>query len=107
MALDRNQVPAERKWRVEDIFESVDAWNATYAECEGELDFAALAVTGGPAGEPGVFCAPCGVCRQMLSEFCTPEMPVISGAVGKLQVYALGELLPLAFGPRDVLPDHT
>ena len=39
MALDRNQVPAERKWRVEDIFESVEAWNATYAECEGELDF--------------------------------------------------------------------
>ena len=39
MALDRNQVPAERKWRVEDIFESVDAWNATYAECEGEQDF--------------------------------------------------------------------
>ena len=39
MALDRNQVPAERKWRVEDIFENVEAWNATYAECEGELDF--------------------------------------------------------------------
>ena len=39
MAMDRNQVPAERKWRVEDIFESVDAWNAAYAECEGELDF--------------------------------------------------------------------
>ena len=39
MALDRNQVPVERKWRVEDIFESVEAWNALYAECEGELDF--------------------------------------------------------------------
>ena len=39
MALDRNQVPAERKWRVEDIFENVEAWNALYAECEGELDF--------------------------------------------------------------------
>ena len=39
MALDRNLVPAERKWRVEDIFESIEAWNATYAECEGELDF--------------------------------------------------------------------
>ena len=39
MAMDRNQVPAERKWRVEDIFESVDAWNEAYAECEGELDF--------------------------------------------------------------------
>lgn len=39
MALDRNQVPAERKWRVEDIFENVEAWNALYAECEGELNF--------------------------------------------------------------------
>ena len=39
MAMDRNQVPAERKWRVEDIFESIDAWNEAYAECEGELDF--------------------------------------------------------------------
>ena len=77
------------------------------AVSEGERDFAALAVTGGPAGKPGVFCAPCGVCRQMLSEFCTPEMPVILGAVDKLQVYTLGELLPLAFGPRNVLPDHA
>ena len=42
MAMARNQVPAERKWRVEDIFESVDAWNAAYAECEGELDFSAF-----------------------------------------------------------------
>ena len=39
MALDRNQVSAERKWRVEDIFKNVEAWNAMYAECEGELDF--------------------------------------------------------------------
>ena len=39
MAKDRNQVPANLKWRVEDIFESVEAWNALYAECEGELDF--------------------------------------------------------------------
>ena len=39
MAMDRNLVPAERKWRVEDIFENVDAWNATYAECESDLDF--------------------------------------------------------------------
>ena len=39
MAKDRSQVPAHLKWRVEDIFESVEAWNALYAECEGELDF--------------------------------------------------------------------
>ncbi len=39
MALDRNTVPAARKWRVEDIFATMDDWNATYAACEGELDF--------------------------------------------------------------------
>lgn len=39
MAMDRSLVPADRKWRVEDIFESVEAWEAMYAECEGELDF--------------------------------------------------------------------
>ncbi len=39
MSKDRSTVPAERKWRVEDIFETVDAWHALYAECEGELDF--------------------------------------------------------------------
>ncbi len=42
MSIDRNQVPAARKWRVEDIFETVDAWHATYAECEGMLDFSAF-----------------------------------------------------------------
>ena len=41
MAKDRSQVPAHLKWRVEDIFESVEAWNALYAEVEGELDFSA------------------------------------------------------------------
>ena len=41
MAKDRSQVPAHLKWRVEDIFESVEAWNALYAEVEGDLDFSA------------------------------------------------------------------
>ncbi len=39
MAKDRNDVPVSRKWRVEDIFATPDDWNATYAACEGELDF--------------------------------------------------------------------
>lgn len=42
MAKDRNQVPAHLKWRVEDIFATVDDWNAMYAECEGELDFSSF-----------------------------------------------------------------
>lgn len=39
MAKARNLVPANLKWRVEDIFASTDDWNTLYAECEGELDF--------------------------------------------------------------------
>ncbi len=67
------------------------------AVSEGERSFAALAVTGAPQGEPGRFCAPCGVCRQMLAEFCTPDMPVVLGGECDMHLYTLGELLPLAF----------
>ena len=39
MAKNRCDVPENLKWRLEDIFESVDDWNKTYAEVEGKLDF--------------------------------------------------------------------
>ena len=39
MAKERDQVPANLKWRVEDIFESVDAWNAAYDAVTERLDF--------------------------------------------------------------------
>ncbi len=39
MAKDRNSIPECRRWRVEDIFESIEAWEATYAACEALLDF--------------------------------------------------------------------
>ncbi len=42
MSKDRNTVPANRQWCVEDIFESVEAWEAMYAACESELDFSAF-----------------------------------------------------------------
>jgi cytidine deaminase len=77
------------------------------AVSEGERDFAALAVTGGAAARAGIFCPPCGVCRQMLSEFCPPEMPILLGSVDRWQAYTLGELLPLSFGASDVIPPHT
>ena len=41
MSKDRSTIPAELKWRVEDIFETVDEWHALYAACEGETDFSA------------------------------------------------------------------
>ena len=39
MSKDRNTLPASRKWRVEDIFPSVEAWEEMYAACESEVDF--------------------------------------------------------------------
>ncbi len=72
------------------------------AVSEGEREFAAIAVAGGPEGqEPDGFCPPCGVCRQALAEFCAGEMPVILvKSLEETEVYRLEELFPLAFSMR-------
>ena len=66
---------------------------------EGERQFDALAIVWD--GEtPAV---PCGVCRQVLAEFCDPEMPVIcANRKGEYKLVAMGDLLPDAFLPRDL-----
>ncbi len=72
------------------------------AVSEGEREFAAIAVAGGPEGrEPDGFFPPCGVCRQALAEFCAGEMPVILVKNSEeTEVYRLKELFPLAFSLR-------
>ena len=72
------------------------------AVSEREKEFAAIAVIGGPAGEKGRFCAPCGVCRQVLREFCTPDFRILLGNVGEVQAYTLADLLPTSFAPSDL-----
>ena len=72
---------------------------------DGHRDFAAIAIVGGPAGEPPTApCAPCGVCRQVMMEFCDPETFQIILATGKdhYDVFTLRELLPLGFGPANL-----
>ena len=64
---------------------------------EGEREFSAIAVTGGAGDSIDPACTPCGVCRQVLAEFCDPAMPVILGTPDCLRVLTLGELLPFAF----------
>lgn len=69
------------------------------AVSEGERKFAAIAV----AGDAQDYTAPCGVCRQVLLEFCDTEFWVLM--VGKGEDYkkmSLGELLPEAFSRRDL-----
>lgn len=63
------------------------------AVSDGEREFSAIAVVGDRAP-----CSPCGVCRQVLSEFCSEDFPVIvEDGDGAPLTYTLGELLPMAF----------
>ncbi len=69
------------------------------AVSEGCRDFAAIAVVGGGEGKPPAWCYPCGVCRQVMAEFCTPDsFKIICARSGKeYRIYTLGELLPEMF----------
>ena len=71
---------------------------------DGHRDFAAIAVCGGKDGViTGAF-PPCGVCRQVMREFCDPEKFQIILATSKEQyeIFTLKELLPLGFGPNNL-----
>lgn len=70
---------------------------------EGKRDFTAIAVAGGKEDcAPDADVAPCGVCRQVMMEFCSEKsFDIIAGdSVENHKVYRLGEILPLGFGPR-------
>jgi cytidine deaminase len=70
------------------------------AVSEGERSFWAIAIAGGPKGRDELdFCAPCGVCRQVMMEFCDPKefQIILAKSVDAYKVYRLEELLPLGF----------
>lgn len=75
------------------------------AVSEGELDFDAIAIVGGPE-EEGIkdFCAPCGVCRQVMLEFCIPETfeIILAKSPEEIRTYTLAELMPLSFSAKDL-----
>ena len=72
------------------------------AVSEGERDFKAIAIVGGKEGEEPRFCAPCGVCRQVIAEFCKKDFKIILGNEKKHEVYTLESLLPFAFTEEDL-----
>lgn len=99
------------------IFEGCNIENAAYgpsncaertaifkAVSEGYKDFEAIAIVGGPENpethkvELNQFCPPCGVCRQVLSEFCKKDFKIILAIdINNYKIYSLEELLPLSF----------
>ena len=76
------------------------------AVSEGEKDFAAIAIVGGPADNNElIICPPCGVCRQVINEFADcEEFDIVLGTnkPEDMRVFKLKELLPLGFGPGDL-----
>ena len=72
------------------------------AVSEGEREFTAIAVVGGKDEEIAPMCAPCGVCRQVLAEFCDKDFRIVLGTPDNVQVFTLAELLPLSFGKGDL-----
>lgn len=71
------------------------------AVSEGEKEFEAIAVCGGNKDEIEGGFPPCGVCRQVLREFCSPDdfQVYLIGAGGAYKTVTLSELLPYGFGP--------
>jgi len=72
---------------------------------EGERDFDRIAVVGAPEGvEADMPTAPCGVCRQVMMEFCDPDSfrILLVSSASEYTVYTLKELLPLGFGPENI-----
>lgn len=76
------------------------------AVSEGKRKFTSIAIVGARQGENPAgdsICTPCGVCRQVMGEFCEAESFSIYVTDGqKLYCYTLEELLPLAFGPTQL-----
>lgn len=73
------------------------------AVSEGERQFRAIAVVGGKEGAPEGFFPPCGVCRQVMREFCAGDFLIhLQGPDGAVKTMTLAELLPQSFGPENV-----
>lgn len=99
------------------VWQGCNIENAAYTPCncaertaffkavsEGVYDFEAIAVVGGPEDEPPrAVCAPCGVCRQVMREFCDKDsFRVVLGTSDAHRSFLLAELLPESFGPEDL-----
>ncbi|MBR3811456.1 MAG: cytidine deaminase [Agathobacter sp.] len=75
------------------------------AVSEGKKEFEAIAIVGGHADEKEMkLCAPCGVCRQVMREFCNPKNfeIILATSCKEYKVFTLEELFPMSFGPDNL-----
>lgn len=77
------------------------------AVLDGQRSFAAIAIAGGPDGSAPAFCAPCGVCRQVMREFCGEDFVILLARQdGTIRRFTLAQLLPESFTLTEAAPDH-
>lgn len=71
---------------------------------DGRREFSAIAICGGKDGIVTDYCAPCGVCRQVMREFCDPAgfLIILARSEQDYREYTLEELLPQSFGPDNL-----
>lgn len=69
------------------------------AVSEGETEFQAIAIVGNLEGqEAKEYCMPCGICRQVMAEFCKEDFVVLAAKDAEdYREMTLGELLPESF----------
>ena len=99
------------------VFTGCNIENAAYTPCncaertaffkavsEGIHDFQAICVVGGMDGVLTELTPPCGVCRQVMMEFCNPETfeIILATSPEQYQIFLLKELVPMGFGPGNL-----
>lgn len=71
---------------------------------EGKMEFLAIAIMGGKKEIPESYAFPCGVCRQVMREFCNDDFQIIVAKnEDEFKVYRLPELLPEGFGGGNII----
>lgn len=74
------------------------------AVSQGRRKFCAIAIAGGMEGdEPVDYAYPCGICRQVIREFCKDDFKVIVAKSREdFKEYRLEEILPFGFGGESI-----
>ena len=72
------------------------------AVSEGEREFEKIAIVGGMGDNLSDLCPPCGVCRQVIAEFCDSDFIIVLGTPENIREYKLSDVLPMAFTPKSL-----
>lgn len=70
---------------------------------DGKRKFTKIAVVGGMNGKLSSFTYPCGVCRQVMREFCDDDFVLIVSDGKDIKEHTLSDILPFSFSPKDLV----